>query len=206
MLGTIIYLIVIWLIIRKVLKDKKAAKIISPARNSAPVQNRSSTGANANTRNKPAQANQPSAQTIYQTQQQMRDLKHRLEKKYKSTPRPMKENQKNTYSQNMNYSSQKKQKQENTILQSAKENVAENDIDFMKEADKKWHETVKTSRPDSGEDTDILKQVYDLMAMGYSGNLQFERDFLSEGMDMINRMGMTESTVELLDFSAEGKF
>lgn len=195
MVGTIIYLIIIGLIIRKVLKDKKAAK-----------------GASS-TRNKPAkayqsasQAYQSSAQTAYQTQQQMRDLKHRLEKKYKSAPRPMKENQKNTYSQNMNYSNQKKQKKENSILQSAKENVAENNIDFMKEADKKWHETAKVSLPNPGEDTDILKQVYDLMIMGYNGNLQFERDFLSEGMDMINRMGMTESSVELLDFSVDGKF
>ncbi|MCM1257896.1 MAG: hypothetical protein NC307_08580 [Roseburia sp.] len=171
MIGIIIYLIIIGLIIRKVLKDKKVAKRASSARN------------------KPAQAYQSQAKTAYQTQQQMRDLKHRLEKKYKSAPRPMKENQ----------------KKENSILQSAKENVAENNIDFLKEADKKWHETAKTSLPDPGEDTDSLKQVYDLMTMGYSGNLYFERDFLSESMDMINRMGMAGSSVEMLDFSAEGK-
>lgn len=206
MVGTIIYLIIIGLIIRKVLKDKKAAKGASSARNNPPIQNRNRAGINANTRNKPAQAYQSPAQTAYQTQQQMRDLKHRLEKKYKSAPRPMKESQKNTYSQNINYSNQKKQKKENSILQSAKENVAENNIDFMKEADKKWHETAKVSPPNPGEDTDILKQVYDLMIVGYNGNLHFERDFLSEGMDMINRIGMTESSVELLDFSVEGKF
>ena len=28
--------------------------------------------------------------------------------------------------------------------------------------------------------------VEDLIAMGYSGNLEFERDFLGEGLDMIN--------------------
>lgn len=106
----------------------------------------------------------------------------------------------------INSSNQKKKKKDNSILQSAKENVAQNDIDLMKEADRKRHETAKASLPDAGDGTDILKQVYDLIAMGYSGNLQFERDFLSEGMDMINRVGMPEGSVELLDFSVEGKF
>lgn len=197
MVGMIVYLIIIGLIIRKVLKDKKARQRAYAARNQG------STATNANARNKSVQTNQSPSQTAYQTQQQMRDLKHRLEKKYQSAQRPMKKDQKNTYSRNMNYN---KQKKENSILQSAKENVAENAVDLMKEADQKWHETARTSLPDPGEDTDVLKQVYDLMTMGYSGNLRFERDFLSEGMDMINRMGMAESSVDLLDFSVEGKF
>lgn len=32
----------------------------------------------------------------------------------------------------------------------------------------------------------ILGSVDDLMVKGYSGNLQFERDFLAEAMDMLN--------------------
>lgn len=203
MVGTIIYLIIIALIIRKVLKDKKGRTASSSARNKPPAQNRNSTGGNINQRTGLGQANPSPSQTAYQTRQQMRDLKHRLEKKYQSVPRPMKENQKNTYSRNMDYSNQKK---DTSILQSAKENVAQNDIDLMKEADRKWHETAKASLPDAGDGTDILKQVYDLIAMGYSGNLRFERDFVSEGMDMINRGGMPEGSVELLDFSVEGKF
>ena len=36
------------------------------------------------------------------------------------------------------------------------------------------------------ETQSMFGSVYDLIAMGYSGNLEFERDFLGEGLDMIN--------------------
>lgn len=34
----------------------------------------------------------------------------------------------------------------------------------------------------------LIDEVNDLIVKGYSGNLQFERDFLSEAADMLNRM------------------
>lgn len=36
------------------------------------------------------------------------------------------------------------------------------------------------------ETRSMFGSVEDLIAMGYSGNLEFERDFLGEGLDMIN--------------------
>ena len=36
------------------------------------------------------------------------------------------------------------------------------------------------------ETQSMFGSVQDLIAMGYSGNLEFERDFLGEGLDMIN--------------------
>ena len=36
------------------------------------------------------------------------------------------------------------------------------------------------------ETQSMFGSVEDLIAMGYSGNLEFERDFLGEGLDMIN--------------------
>lgn len=36
------------------------------------------------------------------------------------------------------------------------------------------------------ETQSMFGSVWDLIAMGYSGNLEFERDFLGEGLDMIN--------------------
>ncbi len=36
------------------------------------------------------------------------------------------------------------------------------------------------------ETQSLFGSVEDLIAMGYSGNLEFERDFLGEGLDMIN--------------------
>ena len=35
--------------------------------------------------------------------------------------------------------------------------------------------------------TSDMKKIQDLMIMGYSGNLEFERDFVAEGVDMLNR-------------------
>lgn len=96
------------------------------------------------------------------------------------------------------------------ILSRAKQNVKENDIDFMKEADKRQHEAtrgaadtpvmtpsqkvaMKPEKPvgqqigaDFDEDCDIMKKLNDLMIMGYSGNLEFDRDFIAESVDMLN--------------------
>lgn len=40
------------------------------------------------------------------------------------------------------------------------------------------------------EDAHLMDKVYDLMITGYNGNLEFDRDFLAEGMDMLNRIQM----------------
>lgn len=34
---------------------------------------------------------------------------------------------------------------------------------------------------------DLMKQVEELIVTGYSGNLSFKRDFIAEGIDMLNR-------------------
>ena len=34
----------------------------------------------------------------------------------------------------------------------------------------------------------LMDEVNDLIVKGYSGNLEFERDFLAEATDMLNRM------------------
>ena len=96
------------------------------------------------------------------------------------------------------------------ILSRAKQNVKENDTDFMKEVDKRQHEAtrgaadtpvmtpsqkvaMKPEKPvgqqigaDFDEDCDIMKKLNDLMIMGYSGDLEFGRDFIAEGVDMLN--------------------
>ena len=40
---------------------------------------------------------------------------------------------------------------------------------------------------DTGEESDIIKRVNDLIVTGYSGDMNFERDFIAEGVDMLNR-------------------
>lgn len=42
------------------------------------------------------------------------------------------------------------------------------------------------------EDESLLGSVEDLMVKGYDGNLNFERDFVGEAMDMINRFTLAD--------------
>ena len=42
------------------------------------------------------------------------------------------------------------------------------------------------------EDENLLGSIEDLMVKGYDGNLSFERDFLGEAMDMINRFTLAD--------------
>lgn len=52
------------------------------------------------------------------------------------------------------------------------------------------HDVELRSQPgvDDFDTYHLIDEVNDLIVKGYSGNLQFERDFLSEAADMLNRM------------------
>lgn len=43
---------------------------------------------------------------------------------------------------------------------------------------------------DTGEESDIIKKVNDLIVTGYSGDMTFDRDFIAEGVDMLNRFSL----------------
>ena len=97
------------------------------------------------------------------------------------------------------------------ILSRAKSNVQDNDRDLLKEIDSSQHEAARNAadqpvksvsqsvsmekgKPQGQQigmewdkDCSILGTVEDLMIKGYSGDLSFDRDFISEGIDMINR-------------------
>ena len=96
------------------------------------------------------------------------------------------------------------------ILSRAKQNVQENNEDLLKDADRMQHaaargaadtpiltpsgkvamQGIQTVGQQIGagfdEDCDIMQKLNDLMIMGYSGNLEFDRDFIAEGVDMLN--------------------
>lgn len=99
---------------------------------------------------------------------------------------------------------------QNDILYRAKMNVKENETDVLKDADTLQHQAARgaadapvttpsgkvameQTKPvgqqigaEFDENCDIMKQINDLMIMGYSGNLEFDRDFIAEGVDMLN--------------------
>ena len=74
---------------------------------------------------------------------------------------------------------------ENDILKRATENVSENDGDELEQQMMAGaHELVNAIDIDSA--SELLHEVEDLMIMGYQANLPFERDFIAEGVAMLN--------------------
>lgn len=118
------------------------------------------------------------------------------------------------------YPVKKQEKTENSILQKAKANASEHfDSDALEQRGaakldrvpqgseimkdkalerhihsehKDGHETELRNRPgvDDLDTYHLVEEVNDLIVKGYSGNLEFERDFLAEGTDMLNRISM----------------
>lgn len=58
--------------------------------------------------------------------------------------------------------------------------------------DREEHMKMHTEPTPRVEDENLLGSVEDLMVKGYDGNLSFERDFLGEAMDMINRFTLAD--------------
>lgn len=74
---------------------------------------------------------------------------------------------------------------ENDILKRAAENVSENDVDELEQQMMAGaHELVNAIDIDST--SELMHEVEDLMIMGYQANLPFERDFIAEGVAMLN--------------------
>ncbi len=88
-----------------------------------------------------------------------------------------------------------------TILQRAKNNANEDKVDVTlqtMEAEHNHSERVAPAEHHHPEDIlteNALGKVEDLMIKGYDGNLCFERDFVGEAMDMVNRFTWGGTTV-----------
>lgn len=59
-------------------------------------------------------------------------------------------------------------------------------IETMDFSEEKFLHNIGIGLVDINQNSDIMKQVNDLIVTGYSGNLAFERDFVAEGVDMLN--------------------
>lgn len=74
---------------------------------------------------------------------------------------------------------------ENDILKRAAANVSENDTDELEQQMMAGaHDLVNAIDIDSA--SELMHEVEDLMIMGYQANLPFERDFVAEGVTMLN--------------------
>lgn len=125
-------------------------------------------------------------------------------------PQPSGRPVQNPWSQTNRGTAQSRPQKNQDILSRAKQNVQENDEDLLKDADRMQHAAARGAADTpiltpSGkvamqgiqpvgqqigagfdEDCDIMQKLNDLMIMGYSGNLEFDRDFIAEGVDMLN--------------------
>ena len=76
-----------------------------------------------------------------------------------------------------------------TILNRADSNVNENQTDELREQFyEKTGEPPKKVHGECEDECSLMDQVNDLMIMGYQANLSFERDFVAEGVEMLNRL------------------
>ena len=74
---------------------------------------------------------------------------------------------------------------ENDILKRAAANVSENDTDELEQQMMAGaHDLVNAIDIDSA--SELMHEVEDLMIMGYQANLPFERDFVAEGVAILN--------------------
>jgi membrane-bound lytic murein transglycosylase len=91
------------------------------------------------------------------------------------------------------------QPQVNEILERAKENsnysrIKEEPMHEHHDSDHAMsHDTELSNQPgiDDFDTYHLMEEVNDLIVKGYDGNLEFERDFLAEATDMLNRITVT---------------
>ncbi|MBR5565130.1 MAG: hypothetical protein IKW08_03075 [Roseburia sp.] len=135
----------------------------------------------------------------YYSSQQKR-TKERLQQKYAVQ---QKQAAQQKYNVQQRYTTQQKPPLKQDILSKAKDNVKESEPNKMEQqvhaevcrdfrtnahvaSDVAQHKE-QSVFCDTGEESDIIKRVNDLIVTGYSGDMAFDRDFISEGVDMLNR-------------------
>lgn len=133
----------------------------------------------------PVQQRPQSQKNAYYYNQQQRATKERLQQKYGSQQKPA---------------------QQGNILQRAKGNVQEKAPSAIQQevhaevcrdyrdtshvtSDVKAHK-LQSAECDTGAESDIIKKVNDLIVTGYSGDMTFDRDFIAEGVDMLNSFSL----------------
>lgn len=196
----IVIIVVVWVIFAE--KKKKTRKVQKSTgtimqqntgkRNRQSVDRQSQPGQTGDTIQSAANAMQKS---MTQTQ---RELKERLQKKYGNAAQagravPQNHGQRTAPATQSDVQSTRVQQpaRENTILSRAAANVQEEAVDELR-----FEQTENTAVESLGlatmENSPLMQQISDLMITGYTGELSFGRDFVAEGVEMLNRCEMME--------------
>lgn len=143
------------------------------------------------------------AQMQAEVTRKQQELKNRLQQKYAgaagTNTRPVQQNVPYRASQQTLQNSMPQQRpaqripQQNEIMGRAIANVKENEVD---ELERNQSAVVKNETSadvhniigiiDVAKSSELMAQINDLMIMGYRTDLSFERDFVAEGVDMLN--------------------
>lgn len=153
---------------------------------------RTANGQTVNMPNRPA-----NEQTYYERRESQEALKSRLQQKYttKSAQQMSGMVGKSSGEQAVPESMQMSRN-----VQRASQTVIQDEKDILHRATKN---VAEFEQEDMLEKTDFMKQVDDLMIMGYTGKLSFERDFVAEGVDMLNQFEFLQTDAFNLNFSGE---
>lgn len=201
MIGVIVWIIVLWAIINNVKKNQKRVKKVTPGQQNVP-QRRPDVPSQQNVPQR-----KPSTYTSNSSNQE--ELKRRLSEKYG--------NGNYTHKKQPTGNTQSASKPQTDILARAAANVSE-DFEEKTEKTAATEEIIKDlvnkkmegmtqtqiveeadaiaevdlykvfDTPQVQQDSELMKTVSDLMAKGVSTEVPFQRDFVAEGMEMINSM------------------
>lgn len=193
----IVIIVVVWVIFAE--KKKKAQK----AQKSTGTIKQQNTGKrnrqNMDRKSQPGNTLQDAANVMQKSMTQtQRELKERLQKKYGNAAQagrtvPQKNGQRTAPAPQSDVQSTRVQQpaQENTILSRVAANVQEDAVDELR-----FEQTENIAVESLGlatmENSPLMQQISDLMITGYTGELSFGRDFVAEGVEMLNRCEMME--------------
>ncbi len=177
-MDIIFLLIAIAVIISKVQKKKEKEAKAQPVPNQ-PGPNQSRPNQVRPNQPRPAQRTQPSAEERLK----MQNLKAELQKKHGSAKKAQ---QKPTVDILL-------PKEEN-IVNRAADNVLENDADILRmQMDAAREDNYGSSIAGIQMESPLMKEVEDLMIKGYSGGLTNPRDFVAEGIALLNSYELQET-------------
>lgn len=140
--------------------------------------------------------------TAQQMAQKQREIKQRLQQKYGSTAEsrtqsaiPLQSAKQQAVRQNtIDRKESEKQQAKTDILCAANANVLVNQKDELRAEFREMSaENGSVLCHDEVETSALMQQINDLMITGYRGTLSFERDFVSEGIEMLNSYELADT-------------
>lgn len=210
MSGFIWVLFVAGVVIGEVVKARKRSERTNATKPNVPRKNYS-TGVQQNNYNRPQQGypqqgnyNRPqqgyaqqgnSASNTYAMQQKQRELKQKLQQKFGNVSQGNAMAGRTGASTNYNRPMQHAPQRPGDILSRASANVAENAKDVLEHSRMKEpcqdascvHETGELGVINLANGSELMRQLNDLMIMGYQPDMSAQRDFVAEGVEMLNQ-------------------